>query len=115
MKFTTTEKGNRKLIRNGYMYIFQKNLANEITSWDFDLRRNNNNQCKARVKLTATDEFVEEVNVHTRPPSRTQVEVAKVKSSIKRKSTTTQDTSQQILAYISNKTYHKVRLLTFHK
>ena len=98
MEFTTTEKGNRKLIRNGYMYLFQKNLANEITSWDCVLRRNNNNQCKARVKLTATDEFVEEVNVHTHPPSQTQVEIAKVKSSIKRKSTTTQDTSQQILA-----------------
>ena len=50
------------------------------------------------VKARVTDESVEEVNIHTHPPSQTQVEVAKVESSIKRKSTTTQDTSQQILA-----------------
>ena len=24
MEFTTTEKGNRKLIHEGYMYVFQK-------------------------------------------------------------------------------------------
>ena len=33
MKFTTTEEGNRKLIYEGYMYVFQKNLANDVTLW----------------------------------------------------------------------------------
>ena len=27
MEFTTIEKGNRKLIHEGYMYVFQKNMA----------------------------------------------------------------------------------------
>lgn len=95
MEFTTTEKGSRKLIRNGYMYVFQKNLANDLTSWECILRRRG--QCKEKVKLTLTDNFVEEVNVHTHPPSQPQVEVAQVKASIKRKTETTNDTCQQIL------------------
>ena len=30
--FTTTEKGNRKLIHEDHVYVFQKNLANDATS-----------------------------------------------------------------------------------
>ena len=45
-------------------------------------------QCKAKVKLTIADEFVEEVNEHTYPHSETQVEVQKtidlLKGSIQR-------------------------------
>ena len=33
MEFTTTGKGQRKLILTGYIYVFQKNLVNDITSW----------------------------------------------------------------------------------
>ena len=32
MVFTTAEKRNRKLIHEGHMYVFQKNLANDVTS-----------------------------------------------------------------------------------
>ena len=33
MEFTNTEKGNRKMVHEGYMYAFQKNLANDVT-WE---------------------------------------------------------------------------------
>ena len=32
MEFVRSEKGARKLIRNGYMYVYQRDLAGEVTS-----------------------------------------------------------------------------------
>ena len=57
MEFSFTERGARKLIRNGYQYVKQKDLANELTSWECTERRKGN--CKAKVKLNAIDDFVE--------------------------------------------------------
>ena len=71
-------------------------LANEVSSWEFILPRKGN-QCKATIKLSPTDEFIDQVNEHTHAPSQTEVEVTKVKSRIKRKTTTTLETPQQIL------------------
>ena len=42
-------------------------------------------------------EFVGEINEHTHPPSQDQIEVTKIKASIKRRSQATHDTPQQIL------------------
>ena len=91
MEFTQTEKGQRKIIRNGFLYMFQKTLAEDKTSWECVLRRKG--QCKARIKLSANGDFLEETNVHTHAPSPAQCEVAKVKANIKRRAETTQDTS----------------------
>ena len=96
MEFTETEKGQRKLIQNGYIYVFKKMLANEVSSWECILRRKDN-QRKATIKLSPTDEFIDQVNLHTHAPSQKEVEVTKVKSRIKRKATTTLETPQQIL------------------
>ena len=96
MEFTTTEKGRRKLIKDGYMYVFKKQLANDNSSWECVLRRKES-QCRATVKLSPTDEFIEENNEHTHAPSATEVEVTKVLMSIKRKAETTGETTQQIL------------------
>lgn len=47
MEFGITERGPRKLCKNGYQQVKQKNLANGLTSWDcFD------NSCKVIVKET---------------------------------------------------------------
>ena len=81
MEFTTTEKGRRKVIRNGFMYVFQKTLANDVSSWECVLRRKG--QCKARIKLSV---------------SQTNCEAVKVEASIKRRAETTADPSRQILA-----------------
>ena len=96
MEFKETKKGQRKLIRNGYIYVFKKMLANEVSPWECILHRKGN-QCKATIKLSPTDEFIDQVNEHTHAPSQTEVEVTKAKSRIKRKTTTTLDTPQQIL------------------
>ena len=55
---------------------------------------------RQKVKLTNTDEFIAEVNEHTHPPSQAKVEVAKIRTAIKRKAETTHETPQQILAVV---------------
>ena len=95
MEFTTTEKWQRKLLRNGYMYVFQKTLANDVSSWECVLRRRGH--C-ARVKIPVSDDFIEQTNEHTHPPCQANCEVAKVKAGIKRRAEGTNDTSQQILS-----------------
>ena len=60
MASTATEKGGRKLLKNGFLYDFQKQLANDATSWECNLRRKR--QCKIHVKLTHDDQFIEQVN-----------------------------------------------------
>ena len=47
-------------------------------SWKSNLRRKG--ECKARVKLTYDDQFIEQVNEHIHPPLKTKCEVAKVKA-----------------------------------
>ena len=94
MEFTTTEKGNRKLIHEGYMYVFQKNLANDVT-WECEKRRRK--ECKAKIKLDEAGNFLERINYHTHAPSETKCEIAKVRANIKRRATETQDPAQVIL------------------
>ena len=86
MEFTTTEKGNKKLIHEGYMYVFQKNLANAVTSWECEKR--SRRECKAKTKLDEARNFLERINYHTHAPSETN---------IKRRAIETQDPAQVIL------------------
>ena len=99
MEFVRSEKVARKLIRNGYMYVFRKDLAGEVTSWECELRRRG--QCKAGVKLDRNIAFLQEINDHIPLPfpllTQTKVKVVKVKASIKRKAETSSDTPQQII------------------
>ena len=63
MEFTTTERGARKLLKDGYIYLFKKDLANGITSWEWELRRKG--ECRASVKLDELHNFVEQsMNTH---------------------------------------------------
>ena len=48
------------------------------------------------MKLNAINDFVEQVKKHTHAPSATRCELTKMRASIKRKASTTQDTTQQI-------------------
>ena len=95
MELSFTERDTRKLIRNGYQYAKQKDLANGLTSWECIERRKGN--CKAKVKLNAIDDFVEQVQEHTHAPSATRCDLTKVCASIKEKASTTHDTTQKIL------------------
>ena len=73
MEFINTQRNKRKLIRDGYLYNFHKPLADGASSWECVRRRNGD--CKARLKLSATDLFVAAINDHSHPPSHTQTEV----------------------------------------
>ena len=97
MQFKATERVNGKLTRDGYMYILQKMLANDVSSCECILRRKGA-QCKASIKLSILDEFIGQNSEHTHHPSQTQVEVTKGKASIKWKAEATGEKSQQTLA-----------------
>ena len=75
--------------------MYQKDLADEVTSWQCELRRRG--QCKARVGLDRNNEFLQEVNDHTHPPIKRKVEVVKVKASIRRRAEISLGTPQQII------------------
>ena len=96
MEFSFTEIGARKLIRNEYQYVKQKDLANGLTSWVCIERRNGN--CTLKAKLDAINDFLEEVQEHTHALCVTRYELTKVHANITRKAPNTQDTTQQILS-----------------
>ena len=77
------------------MYVFQKNLANDVTSWECEKRCRG--ECKAKIKLDEAGNFLERINYHTHAPSETKCEIAKVRANIKRRATETQDPAQVIL------------------
>ena len=52
-------------------------------------------QCKAEIKLSADDSFLNQLNEHTHPPSQTRVEATKIKALIKDRGGNTNDTFQQ--------------------
>ena len=84
------------MLRNGYEYVKQKDLANGLTTWECVYRRRGN--CNAKIKLNAIGDIEDEINEHTHGPSTTKCEISKVKANIKRKALTTQETAQQILS-----------------
>ena len=95
MEFTTTERGARMLIRNGFRHVFQKELSNNLQPLECALQRKG--QCKAKIKLHMNGELVGVINEHTHPPSQDQIEVTKIKASIKQRPQATHDTTQHIL------------------
>ena len=97
MEFTNTERRNQKLTRDGYMYVFKKMLANDVSSFECILLRKCA-QCKAWIKLSLLDEFIGQNNEHIHSRSQTEVEVTKAKANIKRNTEASKETNQQILA-----------------
>ena len=96
MEFTKTEKRQRKLVRDGYMYVFKKMLVNDKGLWECILWRKDI-QCRATVKLSTTEEFIEQVNDQIHANSPAQVELKKIKVGMKYKAKPTEETVQQIL------------------
>ena len=93
MEFTTTERGKRKLLRNGYMYVHRRNLSEGSSMWECIYWRKGY-QCNANVKLSPLDELHEQ----TYALLQTECQVTKVKSGIKRRAEETEGTTQQILS-----------------
>ena len=97
MELTNTERRNQKLTRDGYMYVFKKMLANDVSSLECILLRKCA-QCKAWIKLSLLDQLIGQNNEHIHPRSQTQVEVTKAKASINRNAEASKEKNQQILA-----------------
>ena len=95
MEFVRSEKAVQKFIRNGYMYVYQKDLTDEAAAWECKLRKRG--KCKARVTLDRNNAFLQEVNDHTHLLKQTKVEVEKVRASTKRRTEISLDTPQQII------------------
>ncbi|XP_066914227.1 uncharacterized protein [Clytia hemisphaerica] len=95
MELTRTERGREKILENGYIYVFQKDLANDLKSFECELRRRG--QCKAKVKVDILGDIVERLNEHTHQPSATKVEVTKIKVSLKEQAATSHDSTQNIV------------------
>ena len=77
------------------MYAFQKNLANDVTSWECKKRRRR--ECKTKIKLDEEGNFLERINNHTHAPSETKCEIVKVRANIERRAIETQVLAQVIL------------------
>ena len=96
MEFTTTEMGQRKLIRKRYVYVHRRNLSEGSSMWDCIYWRKGY-QCNAKVKLSPLDEFLNEMHKYTHAPWQTECKGTKVKAGIKRQAEDTKKTTQQIL------------------
>ena len=95
MEFTKTSKGKDMLIDGGYLYVFQKTLADDVQSWECTERRKST--CRARVKIL-NDQIIARLNQHTHAPNRTRVEVQKVRVQMKRRAETTLDPPHRIIS-----------------
>ena len=96
MEFTQTSKGRDMLIDGGYFYVFQKDLADDVQSWECTERRKKSS-CKARLKLL-NNQIIDRVNTHTHAPSGTRTEMQKVRTAIKRRAETTLDAPHRIIS-----------------
>ena len=75
--------------------FFKKHWPLIIKCYKCFLRRNG--QCKAKIKVSADDAFLNLLNEYTHPPSQTRAEATQIKARIKDRAGNTNDTSQQIL------------------
>src|SRR5215470_1456834 len=95
-----TTRGKNKILLNGYLYVKQKDLANNLVSYECELRRGSgrgNSQCKAKVKLNADLTVVGYVNEHTHGPNEGRGEMLLVRERMKRRATDSEETPQQII------------------
>lgn len=93
-------RGNNKILLNGYVYVKQKLLANNVISYECERRRGKGigmSQCKAKVKLNSDLSVVGYLNEHSHAADDARVEVLKVRENIKRRAEQTDETPQQIL------------------
>ena len=92
--------GKNKVALDGYVYVKQKKLANNVMSYECERRRGcgrNLSECKAKVILNENLSVVGYLNGHTHAADSARVEVLMVRASIKRKAEEIEGTPQQIL------------------
>ena len=66
MEFVSTENRKQKIIDEDYIYTFQKNLANNIRSYECELQQRG--QFIVKIKVDLGVEIGCNTNEHTHPP-----------------------------------------------
>ena len=66
MEFVSTENRKQRIIDGGYIYTFQKNLANNIRSYECELQQRG--QFIVKIKVHLGVEIACNTNEHTHPP-----------------------------------------------
>ena len=91
-----SKRDNPKFSHNGYLYVFDKRSKKDtsIKFW----RCENKNECKARIH-TKNDEVTKELNHHSHGSSAASVEVAEIKTSIKRRAGESQEQPSTIINF----------------
>ena len=93
MEFITSNKGSLKLLYQGFPYVKQKDLVDNVVSYECVRRRSANGTCKARIHIR-DDEVVGKVGDHTHQPNPAGTETLKMVAAMKHRARTTQDTPQ---------------------
>ena len=94
MEWVYSTKGKPKLSFEGYIYGFQKHLANGVSSYKCEMRRNHGGKAKVKIQ---DDQMVARLHEHTHAADGRKAEIMKVTHGIKRKAQETKETPQQIL------------------
>ena len=95
MEYTSTTHGKQMVVDGNYLYVYQKDLTDNVVSWECQLRRKK--VCKARIKVL-DDRIIQRVNAHTHAPNSTKVQTTKIRVAMKRRAETTIDAPQRILS-----------------
>ena len=81
MEYVRSNRGAFKLIHGNHVYVKQKVLKNGAVCWECEQRRNKV-ACKAKLHVL-NDQIVKNVNEHTHPANRGEVESIKVRQAMK--------------------------------
>ena len=95
MEFVKSDKGKDKVIFEGYVYVKQKHLANDVVSFECEKRRNKA-ECKAKIKIRG-EVLVGRFNEHSHGPDPARQEVLKAVLRMKRQEEETEEAPQQII------------------
>jgi hypothetical protein len=93
-------RGQNKIVVDGYVYVKQKTLANNVISYECEQRRGRGrglSVCKAKIKIGDNMIIVGYVNTHSHAPDEAHIEVLQVRARIKRRAEETEEAAQQIL------------------
>lgn len=100
MEFFTSARGGQKISLDGYIYTKQKNLANNVVSYECEKRRQNGGrqgECRAKIKVRG-QELIGRTNDHSHGPAQSTIEVQKVRAAIRERAAMTEEAPQRILA-----------------
>ena len=100
MEFFTSARGGQKIFFEGYIYTKQKNLANDVVSYECEKRRQNGErqgECRAKIRVKG-QEVVGLTNEHSHGPEQSRGEVQRLRSEIRESAAKTEEAPQQIIA-----------------